>query len=383
MRQLALLAFFLFSLTLTAQEIVTIERNKTTEQLFDENNPLSFLSILQQNSRCLSYYSFEGIDSSTYNRLTELEKESTFKFLGPQSYNPVLDEYGDPLIVQSKYGDYLEYVYPDRDSTFIDLYNIDKIEFTLHEGKTEPMKRLDKLHLWKQYESGMKRVLTIDAAAFMSFDGLSVAEQLSENQTNTLTGPSENPTLWSIMRDSSIQQMKGFQGQLINGVFEERMTHAGNNLQSYFPYLWSLNYNPCPTSSYYKNEDPDYGSYFDFDRIYPVSLDLASSVSNYQKDAESLKEKFDSVHYLLTQNMVPLTDEYGDPLTKMIEHGSYEYIYPEPTEEYFFLDYDPVIIITKQVICDSAMNCQITPYELLFCLKNGCTLSTLFLPKVP
>ena len=369
MRQLTLFTLLIFSISSFAQETVTFERTKKTEQLFDESNPLSLISILQQNAHYLDYYDLIGMDLEVYKSLSIEEKQSTLKFLGSYSDIPLVDDFGDLVIISLPDGTQ-SYAYPEPDSLLIDLFGVDKIVFTLNEGLEEPMKRLNKMHLWKQYSSGMHRVLTLDAKAFMRFDGINIVMPLSKKETKMLAGKSKSATLWSTMRDSSLHQMKWFQNRLTNGIYQESSGYAASYVQSFFPYEWTFNFRPNDT---WRNsmDEFSYGADFDYNRVHSFSFNLSDSIRDLLIDPTGVKKKFDESHYILTQDMVPLVDEYGDELIKLDELGNYELVYSEPHAEYFFLDYKPVILIANQVECDSTMNCRIIPHQLLFCLNDG------------
>lgn len=371
MRNLTLVILVFISLISFSQQTVTFERNKKTERLFDESNPLSLMSLLQQNAMHLHHYDLQGMDAEVYNGLSDQEKESTFKFSGPISDIPIYDEFGEPLIITSDDYSYQSFAYPMPDSMFIDLFGIDKMVFTLHDGEQEPMKRLNKLHLWKQYESGMQRVLTIDAAAFMRFEGAQFLVPLDGNQTEKLVGKSDNPTLWSTMRDSSLNQLKWFQERSDNGVFLEEFGYAANSVQTYFPHAWSVFYNTGLSAQDEMREEPFFHPDFDYSRHFPFSSTLADSVNSFLLDPKDLTKKFDGVHSIQTQSGIPLVDEFGDEIVALDENGDYQYVYSEPENEYFFIDYSPTILITKRVECDSALICYIKPSSLLFCLNTG------------
>lgn len=370
MKNLALITLLFTSLTSFSQQTVTFERTKKTERLFDENNPLSFMSLLQQNATNLNYFYIQGMDAEVYTALTDQEKKSTFKYVGPQSDIPFVDEFGEPMIVTVD-DSYQAFLYPSPDSMFIDLYGIDKIVFTLHDGDDEPMKRLNKLHLWKRYESGMQRVLTLDAAAFMRFDGAQVLVTLNEDQTKKLAGKSDQATLWSTMREESLKQLKWFYERSDNGVFQEERGYAANSVQTYFPFAWGVFYSVDFSNRDETGEEPFFRPDFDFSLKYPFSNDLGESVNNSSTGREELEKKFDGVHFIKAQEMTPLVDEYGDVLMAPDANGDYQTVYLEPRNEYFFFDYNPIIMMTKSVKCDSEMNCFITPTSLLFCLNTG------------
>lgn len=369
MKPFALFSFLLISLSTFAQEHVIFERNEKTEQLFDESNPLSFISILQQNADFFQHYEIHGMDSKVYENLSSSETKSTFVYIGKMSDVPLVDEYGESVILILPDGTQ-SYVYPAPDSFFIDLYEIDRIEFTLFDGDEEPMQRLNELRLWKEYSSGMQRVLTLDAKVFMKFNGISFILPVSENLTQKLTAKSDDATLWSTIRDSSLHQMKWFEDRMTNGVFNESDGYASNYVQSYFPSLWLLDYRSDNTWLQGLDLEPHFSPYYEYERVHPFSFEFSHSVLNSEIDAATIQKKFNAAHSILTQSDYELVDEYGDPLIQLNDDGTEEFVYEAPKEEYFFLDYEPTIFVSKQVVCDSSMNCSIIPKMLLFCLKS-------------
>ena len=357
-----------------AQQQVVFDRNKKTEVLFDESNPHALVSILQQNAEVLKHYNLKGMDSEVYAGLSDAEKALTYEFRGPQSDIPLLDEKGKPMILTLPDGSQ-EFLYPQRDSMFIDLHGIDRIVFTLNAGNESPYERLKELQLWKNYGSSMYRVLSIDAPLFMQFEGLNLILPMSEHQQDKIMGKHGEPSLWAIMRDTSLQQMKGYQLRLTDGVFEERLESASTAVLSHL-YWWRTGFMPVDRLRKHVEQgrfdlDPEFGSYFDYNRTVPFSSGLIDSVRSYQITLDALKERFDETHYILTQDMIPLINDYGEEILVRDEDGIYRNVYPEPKEEYFFFDYAPTIMVAKQVRYESPSKYQLVPTHLLFCLENG------------
>lgn len=361
----------MFALTSIAQEVVIFERNDKTEHLFDERNPLSLLSILQQNASYFNYYDIEGIDPKVFADIPKQERDDALKFVGPQSDLPLVDEYGEYATHSFPDGT-ISYVYPAPDSMFIDLENIDKIVFTLHDGQEEPMQRLNKLQIWKNYSTGMHLTLSIDASKFMTFEGIHFFLPLDEEATSKLVGNPYTKSLWNALRDSSLSEMKRFENGLDDdGVFFEKNRYVNCSYQQFFMRHWYIDFRLNKNWKESVEPEPYYFERFDYEDLFPFSSELTTMTKHYSQDSIEVASYFDRQHYILAQSDVPLVDEYGEYMMKFDEDGMPVYVYETPRKEYFFLDYSPTVFLSKQVIKDKNGQLMLTPNRFFFCAQKG------------
>ncbi len=375
MKKCLFTTFCLLIFVAHAQEKVVIERNCRTNILFDENDPLSLISILDLNAFFLDSYHLRGIDESDYLQLTSEEKTGLLKFIGRDFMRIVLDENGEEVIEEWEDG-MLAYVYEERDSLFIDLNGLSRMEFTLRAGNESSYERIEELHLWKRYANGTFRVLSIDARSFMSFHDANFILPVDKKWTKTILGNGKAPSFWSVLRDSSLQQLARCQRDSENGVYTG---FDRNSFQEIFPYPYSLGLLAEPEISYTRiigEEENYFSAYFDYHNL-PFSLNLIDSITNYTIDNTEYFKHFDNVHKIMIQDRIPLYDadpdspNFGSDVLHENDDGTFGYVYPEPEEEYFFVDYQPTIFVVKHIECDSLNSCKAVPDLLIFCISDG------------
>ncbi|MFT5779975.1 MAG: hypothetical protein ACI837_002936 [Crocinitomicaceae bacterium] len=373
MRSLFLLILMVTTFNAFGQERVVIDRSKKTEIIFDETNPNSFISVIKMNSDILGYCNLSGMDLAEYSMLSDWEREGLYRFEGSEMSDvPLIDAYGDNIILTNPDGT-KSFAYPPNDSAFIDFTGISRIIFTLNDGDEPPFERLKEMELWKQFASGMYRVLAMDIADFMTLDGINIARMITTAQSDKIMGK-DGPGLWSIMKDSCLNEMKSYQDRSEDGIFNENQGYAANYVLDHFPLSWKLWFSPdSPIKDNYSKESGYESYYIDFDykRVQPYSRGLLDSVNYNLIDTNSLFNYFDAMHYIMTQDLTPLVDNYGEELLVVDESGTQQYVYEAPEEEYFFFEYEPVIIVVNQVKCAELEKCILEPVSLLFCLDRG------------
>ena len=373
--------FILLSGTLLAQGRVVIDRDAKTEQIFDESQPYSLLSLLKLNAWYYGFDDLKGVDIAVYNGLQPDEKAQFLCYKGPEKDVPLLDEdpnspdFGKELIREMPDG-LLYFVYPDRDSVLIQISGVDRIVFTVNEGSGSVYERLNQIQLWKQFSTGMHCVLQMNAARIMSFHEMNAFERLSPEWTEKIMGTKEQPSLWTVLRDTTLANYAHYKAQSVDSIYDGWMM---NNAHDLFPSPLSASFLTPPffylhTSA--EQFDQTLNPYYDWNAIFPVSFQLLEEIWDYSTIPNAHFHYFDSVYYLYEQSSIPLVDEDPDSpnygMEKLVEiDGLYYYLYGAPEIKYFFADYEPVIFVSKQIRCDSLNNCQLVPTNLIFCIDLG------------
>ncbi|MDG1427837.1 MAG: hypothetical protein P8P87_03050 [Crocinitomicaceae bacterium] len=368
MKHLLIIALLFTISTAWSQELVIIDKNKTTKLLFDQSNPRSCMSLLKLNAGTLGAYEIEGADLNFYNQLDDSLSSLFLRYEGPMQDVPLVDEFGNNKIETLPDGSQ-SFVYAPADSAFICFEDIDRLVFILKAGDGKPYDRINQLQLWKKFNGELQRVMTIDAQHLMTFEDVNIVAPLSMQDYDHVMGADLKPSLWKTMRDSTLIQLEWYQDRSENGVFRG---YTGNSVHTVFPSSWTNYYMGSSRylDSMYQAESDFFHAYFDYDNIYPFSRSFADSISYNLVDHNEILKHFNDVHSIKVQGDIPLIDPYGDNIVRENEYGEIEFVYEPPTTDYFFLDYEPTIFLSRQIIQDSAKQWVTTPTSLIFCLPN-------------
>ncbi|WP_430405592.1 hypothetical protein [Fluviicola sp.] len=295
-------------LTKSYSGFILIDKNEANyEALFNADNPKSFLGMIYQNS--LPSPAF--MSDQLVNDIRAKNPETTFlQSTGYQSNVPLISTQLDSLgrIVDSirKLDEgYYAFIYPNPKEYAYDLTDITRIILildTVENPKTrEKYVGISRNGLAKKYPKSGKYeiVLTFSYSEFMNFSGFHLLLETDRIITQKLTDP--NSYYQTEFKEKCLQTTA-------KNLSSEKRDY------NYFPYFTNF-----PDRRDQKKSLLVSHLYEDVGKF---KLDNAHAYNN-------VNLLFDHVNYILGEESdVPLTNEYGDPLEKILDGGAIVFVYP-------------------------------------------------------
>jgi hypothetical protein len=285
---------------------ILIDKNEANYQaLFNTDNPKSLLGMIHQNA--LPSPAF--MSDQQVNDIRTKNPETTFLVsTGYQSNVPLKSTKLDPLgrIVDSirKLDVYYSFIYNSPKEYAYDLKDITRIILildTVENSKThEKYVGVSRLGLAKKYPNSDKYdiVLTFSYSEFMNLSHFNLLLEADPYITKKLTG--QNSYYRNEFKEKSLRTNT-------ENLFSEERYYK------YFPY--------------FNNYDNDW-------RKYRLLSHLYEDVSKFKLDNTHASNRnagksFEQINYILGEESdVPLTNEYGDPMEKILDDGAVVFVYP-------------------------------------------------------
>lgn len=305
-------------------EFTFIDKNENNRSLFDINDPFSLVGLLRNNEiRSINFMS-----EVTASRLKEdnnellLEvNEDHYDFIIPLvDEDPKSPDFGEPLIEELEDGTE-SYIYPNINS-FYDLENITRIvvfyDTVENELTGEKYFGIDRLGFAKKYADGEKYdvVFTVDFKEISEMDGYKALvklnasdkailidstnffDNLSINALNFIPTYVESINLGRVVDDYVIDFWKRLRFNKFDRYFHSRM-----------PAMEERTFH----SRYFEYPKPAAFSHID----HTLPFDFLS--------LNDVRSKFDC-EVMDVETDWPIYNEYGEPLTRVLENGDIEEI---------------------------------------------------------
>lgn len=285
---------------------ILIDKNEANYQaLFNTDNPKSLLGMIHQNA--LPSPAF--MSDQQVNDIRAKNPETTFLVsTGYQSNVPLKSTKLDPLgrIVDSirKLDGYYSFIYNSPKEYAYDLKDITRIILildTVENSKThEKYVGVSRLGLAKKYPNSDKYdiVLTFSYSEFMNLSHFNLLLEADPYITQKLTG--QNSYYRNEFKEKSLRT-------------NTEILFSEERYYKYFPY--------------FKNYDNDWRKYRLLSHLYEdVSKFKLDNTHAFNRNAG---KSFEQINYILGEESdVPLTNEYGDPMEKILDDGAVVFVYP-------------------------------------------------------
>ncbi|GAB5418856.1 MAG: hypothetical protein Crog4KO_01630 [Crocinitomicaceae bacterium] len=354
------IASFCFSLSLTAQNAVVLENTPDNQSLFDAEDPLSFISLVQANSRYLGYMELDGMSEELIQSLSSDQKAEITHFTGKPGTVPIIDDNPD----SPRFGDYLLYTNPDTgqqsfvyaapDTVKTMLTNIDRIVLTYEDGDGSVWERLETISYWNKFNGAYHEVFQVNAQDLLSFDGFSRYIKLDDDLTRKLTASDPN-SLWNVMREEGLSQLEQYEGQDFNH-YSYDMKHRffpGDAIRFGF-FDWSKG--PANLDAWEKDREIFYSRLNDeqHNAQFPFGLDLGNGMYRDTTGKAEMLALFDAVYSDYEKPSEPLIERdpnspnFGNYKIQTLENGEESFVYPIPKQAFFWIDYSNVQIYVAE-----------------------------------
>ena len=355
-----LISSLLLSGLTIAQNAVVIDNTKENEAIFNDNNPLSFVSILQTNAYYLGYMEIDGMSLDTYQQLTKKEKENVSEFIGQPGTTPIQDEdpnspnYGKPIIVTDPVSGQQSFVYeaPDTVRTFLD--QIDRMVIEYKDGEGSIRDRATRVSYLKQIDGVYRSVFSVNAQDVLSFDGFAYFKQIDEGMTSKLFSNDSN-TMWSAMRKEALKQKEMYDGtKFSRWRYDLKLNHFPADAIRFGFFNWSDG--PRDMNTWEEEREIYYaGLSANVEKaLYPFGLNLGGGVVSDTSGRAALLSTFDGVYSAYEVSDKPMIDRdpnspnFGNEMMVENADGSTSILYPDPKEVFFWLDYTNAKVFIKE-----------------------------------
>ncbi len=309
-----------------------IDRNKKTESLFNENNPFSLVSILQ--NKILLNPKF--ISSFTCDRIIKSTNQNTLSFY--------LDSESDMNYKSSACLDSIDnngnYVYPHRNSYGYDLKDISKLILFYDKKQTDNLNEFQYIGLAKKYSNSSKYEVTLV---------LDRSEILNPKFTTIIDNP-KNELSEKLKNEKFISNLK----QVCTSSFENDSTVAkGIVFHHINRYFWTY-----PFFAEYQhtlNQVSDYSSDY--------HIEYEKSIFTHNWSYEKIKSEIDSCYTYKKDPGITLVDVFGSDSLDL--SGNFVQI---PDEEFsYWIDFKkPEVFFIYTITNDESGKLMIEIKSLLY-----------------
>ncbi len=348
------IASFCFALSLTAQNAVVLENNPDNQSLFDIENPLSLISLVQANSRYLGYMEINGLSDDLAQSLSTDQRAEITHFVGQPGNAPLIDNdpespnFGENLIHTDATTGQQYFVYAAPDTVKTMLTNIDRIVLTYEDGDGSVLERLETISYWKKINGAYYQVFQVSAQDLLSFDGFSRFIKMGEDLTKKLTADDPN-SMWNVMRNEGLAQLKKYEGENFNH-YTYDMKHRflpGDAIRFGF-FDWSDG--PANMEKWENEREPFFLRSTDeqHNAQFPFGLDLGNGMHKDTTGKAALLAQFDAVYSDYDKPTKPLMEKdpnspnFGNYKMVVLENGEESFVYPAPKQAIFWMDYSDV-----------------------------------------
>ena len=344
-----------------SQSIVVIDKNKTTTPLFNDNAPLSLISVLKENLYDLGNYDLEGMSDSLLNTMSVKERSATLKFT-PMYHDYVYDEYGEPLTVLNERTGSYEYVFIPPDTTYTSLDDIERIVLNITEGKGLKIDRIESIEFWKRYNGVLCKVLTLNPE-ILKMQGLKIIRPVSEELQSLWLDKKDPNSFWNQMKVASLKAKSDFERGIED--LEEK-----SFVMEFFPYAASF-----PFKGYFGgvpkiveeqvNQELNYLVVVnrDLNENLPFGFTFGKKLNNNPDYSKKLESQFKEIVSIAIESDYPLIDidpdspNFGNALIIVQQDGTMEFVYPEPIISYLWCEYDNILLYAvEEFIVDTNTN---------------------------
>lgn len=328
-------------LTKRYQGFILIDKNEANfEALFNADNPKSLMGIILQNP--LPYPAFMS-DQQVHAIQKKNPQTAFLHSTGFQSDTPLkskkLDSLGRTVdsLHQSKEG-YYSFIYPAPKEYSYDLTDISRLVLILdsvENPKTgEKYLGISRLGLAKKYPNSDKYdlVLTFSYPEFMQMNSFKLLVKADNVMTQQLT-------------DSKSYFRNEFQQNCFK-LTDENYDSVERNYM-YFPYFTNLTERNRQAKSQLTSHLYEENSPFNADNRFA----FGNNASTYFKDLK---------YVLGPESDVPLVNEYGDPMEKILDDGAIVFVYPPRDTIITWVGVDTIRVFTEY---ETAMN---EEFKLIF-----------------
>ncbi len=340
MKNLLLAILLTISSLASSQNFLVIDSSEKTMDIFDYDDPRSFVSVLLWNYNYLSYFDKTGIQPTDLEQLTKEQRAELIPYVGPQSADPVVNNdrqspgYGDYLIEEDPETGDLSFVYPPRDTVFVDLKGITRMVLEYEEGKEPLLGRITRVTLSKKYAREYVPVVQFEGNEILNLNGFQFFTEILP-QDVTESKSSAEKSYWRQLEDSSKINSDDYYLDL-----------------DFFPMsslfsLWTgMEVLPQCMLAADPREEPYYALYDDPNR-FPFDFWYGESLFDRYDFLEELRADFDSLEYDEYQSDVPLLDydpdspNFGEYLTVTDSSGIVYFLYPAPEIDFHWVHFTP------------------------------------------
>ena len=388
-KKLLFLIFVFFAFVSNAQNVVLIEKNADKWELFEEENPYSLFSLLKNNLGILGYYNLEGLNQEKVIELrTNGNDANLLRFVFPDTSGvPLVDSNGKDSIQTIDGLEY--YVYPSPDTIYADLDNISAITIEFN-GNSHRMENMTRLNCWKEYQGDdqLTRCFSADAKELLKLDAFKQVVKLGDSLINELTDLNNSASMWSVMKDSALvnmrlQQRLAEEASMDIGIYNYQQFILPNAGEFYWNgirlrlsnHVYALGV-ANKLQTYCEEDDP-------IGKMPFLVADSARFIgsANYAR----IMRELDSCYLIRYQPKSPLIEDdpsspdFGMEKTFITEEGDTVFLFPDPELIYFWIDYqDPDIYITQDLVYDEKLKSTSTAVEqIYFTKKIGTDMPTL------
>lgn len=374
MRYIFFILFLYASALSFGQKITVIDKSKKTAVLFDEENPHSYLSLLNfwRNTQYLGYFEFEGISNQDMGKLTPEQRSSLKKFLGEQSNVPLIDEdinsptYGEPIIEYDEATDQYSFVYPPVDTTYTDFNGISRIvlEYGSNDGvETEIIKSVT---FCKKYNGDFVPVFKTSYSSILSVNGFQYMSKVPDTGADILNDSENKMSFWNLFRDSVSR---------VSDVY-----YLDYKWLPSPPYVeWIDQYDHRPDAVEDNREADGFSLIYPMDNgapSLPFDYKLYDLVGGYSSNPEKIEHLFDTVLYEVFENDVPIIDSdpdspnFGEYLIVTDSLGQLNLLYPPADTIIYWLEFQPIYFVMNSLVEENGI-LKSVPERLLMVLSDA------------
>jgi len=327
-----------------AQTKVTINKTNKNAVLFDDSTPNSLFGLLKTSYENLGYFDVEGMSNSLVKTLSGSERAKLYASSTNDVYIP-LDEYGEVQVVYNPHTKTYEeaYVYPD--TVFTSLENIERIVLNITEGDGTNFSRIETIEFWRKYNGIFHRVMTISAEV-LALNGFKYLEPVPDEIQMAWLDKSNPSGLWNKMKKESLETFERQKEKNIDEEIDFSMNFFPTNYDFFFHYF-------VTSSAGELGKDPEKVSYLQARNYFkkdqfPFQLSYGDALYLDSNKRQGIEGKFLSAYPYWIFSDEPLIDGdpnspyFADPVTKVNNDGTIEYVYPDPILAYAWLDYENV-----------------------------------------
>lgn len=368
MNHFLFLIFLTFALNASAQNYIVVDADKNTSQIFNYDDPQSYVSLLLWNRNYIGYLDPVYMQEVDVQKLTKNQRSELIEFIGQPGTIPLIDDdpesenFGNYLLVTLE-GGMQAFVYDAPDTMYTDLKGISRIILEYNEGDAPLVDRVTQVTFCKKYDEKYVPVLRFFDNSILKMKGF---QFFSEVETENLVSDKKMPeaSYWQQLEDS--------------------VRRAGENYSinlDYFPYtsvfsLWTgLDHVPDSYKESNEMNDIYHNVYDDLER-FTFDYWYGESLLNNYNFLEVILHDFDSVSYGLYQDDMPLIEtdpdspNFGEVMLVEDSLGDFSFVYADPEPFFKWVDFAPYKSYSIYSIVSTENGLESVLEKLIFTTKD-------------
>ncbi|XOV67238.1 MAG: hypothetical protein ACFHU9_16605 [Fluviicola sp.] len=308
------------------QEVKAVDKSENTAILFDTENPLSLVGMLESKSSYWFSKVASGIAESDFQKLG-ITKENAQRRIGKPSTTPIIDNdpdspnFGENLIVVDPVTGQQSFLYDAPDTIYYLLEGVNRIQFQLDSNT-----KVTQITVMIKKDKEDVPVLTMEGEDLLSLDGFSFTRDFSKKENDALKSLDSNAYLGTLNRSSILERF---------GLY-------------FFPHYFKEPYVGFDVMLFHEES----GVFWDYRFKDWSELPEADFI-------DSTLSCFDHTKAMVVEGTIPLIDEdpnspnFGNVLYEIDSiTGEKSLVYDPPWQVIEWIEFDPVFIAKETLLVD-------------------------------